>query len=148
MKPTIPALAIAILVSISLSGQTPTTGRVDETGPEKSPLANIVPPDQQAYRAAWLMADPQQQIDALGKVAADYPSSRYAERARMGALRLWVKVLPSQRTEILRHIDRMLKGEKAADPGPYDDVATILVDAGVLLDKAQNLSERTVKAFR
>lgn len=109
---------------------------------------NTLPPDQQAYQSAWLKADPQQQIDALTKVAVDYPSSRYAERARMGALRVLVKVFPSRSADISRRIDQMLKGEKASDPGPYDNVATVLVDAGVMLERAKSLSEKTVKAFK
>ena len=108
---------------------------------------NSLPPDQQALRAARLLADPQQQVEALRKVAADYPASRYAERARMAVLDVLAKQLPSRSAEILKQVDLLTKGADPADPGMYDDVATVLVDAGVELARARALSEKTVRAF-
>ncbi len=108
---------------------------------------NSLPPDQQALRAARLLDDPRQQIDALRKVVADYPTSRYAERARMAVLDVLAKQLPSRSAEILKQVDLLTKGADPADPGMYDDVATVLVDAGVELPKARALSEKTVRAF-
>ena len=55
---------------------------------------NSVPPDQQAFRAAWAQSDPRDQIDALEKVAVDFPDTRSASSARMAALRLLVKLFP------------------------------------------------------
>ena len=108
---------------------------------------NALPPDQQALRAARLLDDPQQQLDALRKVAADYPASRYAERARMAVLDVLAKRFPSRSAEILKQANRLTKDADPADPGMYDDVATVLVDAGVELVKARALSEKTVRAF-
>ncbi|MEQ1896052.1 MAG: hypothetical protein ABL971_01535 [Vicinamibacterales bacterium] len=108
---------------------------------------NALPPDQQALRAARLLDDPQQQLDALRRVAADYPDSRYAERARMAALDVLAKRFPGRSAEIRKQADLLTKDADPADPGMYDDVATVLVDAGVELAKARALSEKTVRAF-
>ena len=108
---------------------------------------NSLPPDQQALRAARLLDDPRQQVEALRKVVADYPASRYAERARMAVLDVLAKQLPGRSAEILRQVDLLTKGADPADPGRYDDVATVLVDAGVELARARALSEKTVRAF-
>ena len=106
-----------------------------------------LPPDRQALRAARLLDDPQEQLDALRKVAADYPASLYAERAGMVVLDVLAKQFPARSAEILRQVDLLTKGEDPADPGMYDDVATVLVDAGVELARARALSEKTVRAF-
>ena len=108
---------------------------------------NSLPPDQQALRAARLLDDPRQQVEALRKVVADYPTSRYAERARMAVLDVLAKRFPNRSAEILKQVDLLTKDADPADPGMYDDVATVLVDAGVELVKARALSEKTVRAF-
>ena len=106
-----------------------------------------LPPDQRALRAARLLGEPQQQLDALRKVAADYPTSRYGERARMAVLDVLAKQFPSRSADIRQQAALLVRHADPADPGMYDDVATVLVDAGVELETARALSAKTVRAF-
>lgn len=132
------AACLAVLVAIGLA----------IGGGVHSVLAqNALPPDQQALRSARLLDDPQQQLDALRTVAADYPHSRYAERARMAVLDVLAKRFPGRSAEIRKQATLLTKDADPADPGMYDDVATVLVDAGVELVMARALSEKTVRAF-
>ena len=61
--------------------------------------------------------------------------------------RVLVKSFPSRKADITRQIDVILKATKKEDrASTADDIASTLVDGGVLIDKARALSERAVRA--
>ncbi len=106
------------------------------------------PPDRQAFRAARLLDDPQQVLDAMRRVAAAYPDSRYGDRARMAVLETLVRRFPTRTKDIRRQIDVVLKFTPEDDRfGIEDDIAVMLVEAGVLLDRAQALAESALESY-
>lgn len=106
------------------------------------------PPDRQAFRAARLLDEPQQVLDAMQRVAAEYPDSRYGDRARMAVLETLVRSFPTRTKDIRRQIDVVLKFTPEDDRfGIEDDIAVVLVEAGVLLGRAQQLAESAVDRF-
>jgi hypothetical protein len=109
---------------------------------------NTLPPDQQAFRSARLTEDAQQQLDALLKVAADYPESRYAPRAHSAALDILVTKFPARLEDIKGQMHLILKDAKPDDWVPYASVASTLADGGVLLEEARRISEQTIKRLK
>jgi len=126
--------------------QTVTT-TANTAAPSQSP-ATAAPtplPEQKAYDEARRIKDPLKKIDALDKVIKDYPEKFQATMARNDLLDVYVKNFPTQTDKIRAAAERIFEPAK---PSPvalgstYLNVATRLMDAGVMLDWAEELATK------
>ncbi len=101
--------------------------------------------DQKAYDDARRSKDPQKKIEALEKVITDFPESFYRSQARIEILDTLLKSFPNQKDRI------HLAAEKIIEPSQgnisfrgvnYRTVATKLLNAGVFLEWAEELSKK------
>jgi tetratricopeptide (TPR) repeat protein len=114
----------------------------------ETPVSKPVPPDRKAYGEARKLTDPQKKVDALRAVIQQFPKSRYAEMADELILETMAKNWHDRTDEIRKQAEVVLKREKSSRPFCYDDVADTLQKNGVLLDMAERLSIKAVKAAK
>src|SRR5256885_5593251 len=116
--------------------------------PTQSPAPVALPtpaPDQKAYDEARRIKDPQKKIEALEKVVKDFPDKVVAFQARNDALDAYIKNFPTQTDKIRAAAEKIFEPSK---PSPlalgssYLSVATKLMDAGLMLDWAEELSTK------
>jgi tetratricopeptide (TPR) repeat protein len=127
--------------------QTVTTTTPNTATPSQSPAAAAPTPlpEQKAYDEARRIKDPQKKIDALDKVIKDYPEKFQATMARNDLLDVYIKNFPTQTDKIRAAAEKMFEPVK---PSPlalgstYLNVATKLMDAGVMLDWAEELATK------
>jgi tetratricopeptide (TPR) repeat protein len=116
-------------------------------------------PDQKAYDEARRIKEPQKKIDALEKVIKDYPNGFVAFQARSEVLDVLIKNFPTQTDRIRAAAERYLRPMDFIVFGGGSNhvaVAVKLMDAGILLDWAEELAkkgaaqseEETAKALR
>ena len=111
-----------------------------------APIALPTPaPDQKAYDEARRIKDPQKRIEALEKVVKDFPDKFAAFQARNDVLDAYIKNFPTQTDKIRAAAEKIFEPSK---PSPlslgssYMNVATRLMDAGLMLDWAEELSTK------
>ena len=99
------------------------------------------PPDQKAYTDANRIKDPQKKIEAMEKFVADFPNSFNVYSGHQAIFTTLVKNFPDQKDKILA------QAQLAIDKTPdqiksftYTTIANTLLDAGILLDKAEELA--------
>src|SRR5213080_4090631 len=116
--------------------------------PAQSPAPVTLPapaPEQKAYDEARRIKDPQKKIEALEKVVKDFPDKVAAFQARNDVLDAYIKNFPAQTDKIRAAAEKIFEPSK---PSPlalgssYMNVATKLMDAGLMLDWAQELSTK------
>ena len=111
-----------------------------------APIALPTPaPDQKAYDEARRIKDPQKRIEALEKVVKDFPDKFAAFQARNDVLDAYIKNFPTQTDKIRAAAEKIFEPSK---PSPlslgssYMNVATRLMDAGLMLGWAEELSTK------
>ncbi|HEV8483749.1 MAG TPA: hypothetical protein VGV87_09390, partial [Blastocatellia bacterium] len=111
--------------------------------PQISPQS--MPPDRKAYMDANRLPDPQKKIAALQKFLADFPKSQMLYSAHASLMSALIKNAPEQKENILLH------AQKAIDAAPEfirkvicNQVATELIEGGVLLDKAEEFAAKAL----
>jgi len=153
MKSKIPqhtACLIVLLLScfVVTRSQQVVTVSAPTASPAQSPAPVVLPappPDQKAYDEARRIKDPQKKIEALEKVVKDFPDKVAAFQARNDVLDAYIKNLPAQTDKIRAAAEKIFEPSK---PSPlalgssYMNVATKLMDAGLMLDWAQELSTK------
>ncbi len=104
------------------------------------------PADRAAFRAARGLSDPQAKIDALRRFIAQYPKSSRVSAADGLILETLVKKFPTRTADLNSQVNTMLKHAKGEfRMYDYDNVASTLADGGVLLPRAEQLSEKSLK---
>ncbi len=105
-----------------------------------------VPPDRAAFTAARGLSDPQAKIDALRRFIAQYPKSSRVSTADSLILETLVKNFPTRTAELNSQVNTVLKHAKGEfRMYDYDNVASTLADGAVLLPRAQQISEKSLK---
>lgn len=108
---------------------------------------------ERAVRRATRISDPQQRIEALERLRIDFPEDTDVPRIiNEGTLETYLKFWPQQSGKILALINRIIRRTDADEPGAaasasYDFVATKLVEAGILLDQAEEFAAQAVATF-
>ena len=104
-----------------------------------------MPPDRKAYLDANRLPDPQKKIEALQKFLTDFPKSQMLYSAHSSLMSVLIKSAPEKKEEILLHAN------KAIDTAPEfarkficNQVATDLIEAGLLLDKAEEFAAKAL----
>src|SRR2546429_931936 len=116
--------------------------------PTQSPAPIALPtpaPDQKAYDEARRIKDPQKRIEALEKVVKDFPDKFAAFQARNDVLDAYIKNFPTQTDKIRVAAEKIFEPSKASPlalGSSYMNVATRLMDAGLMLDWAEELSTK------
>ncbi|HMJ26633.1 MAG TPA: tetratricopeptide repeat protein [Pyrinomonadaceae bacterium] len=129
------------------------------TTPPTTPAPPAIPPDQKAYDEARRIKDPQKKIEALEKVNKDYPDRFVAYQSRNDVLDVLIKSFPDQKERIRAAAEKILDPNQIiviGGGGPYLTVASKLMDAGLFLDWAEELTKKgsaqyeddTAKALR
>lgn len=121
---------------------------VPKTSPSATPtpapaVAPTLPPDQKAYDEARRIKDPEKKIEALEKVAKDFPERFTAFQARNDVLDTLIKNFPTQTARIRAAAERYLSPQAVVvvvASSNYVTVATKLMDAGIMLDWAEELA--------
>jgi tetratricopeptide (TPR) repeat protein len=117
------------------------------------------PPDQKAYDEARRIKDPQKKIEALEKVAKDFPDRFVSFQARNEILDTLIKSFPTQTDRIRAAAESYLSpqsGITIIGSSSYVNVAAKLMEAGLMLDWAEELAmkgaaqseDEAVKALR
>jgi tetratricopeptide (TPR) repeat protein len=152
MKSRIPqntACLILLLLScfvVTRSQQVTTVSSSPSPAQSPAPVALPTPaPEQKAYDEARRIKDPQKKIEALEKVVKDFPDKFVAFQARNDVLDAYIKSFPTQTDKIRAAAEKIFEPSK---PSPmalgssYMNVATKLMDAGLMLDWAEELSTK------
>lgn len=122
------------------------SGAVPKTSPSPTPapVAAPTPPlDVKAYDEARRIKDPEKKIEALEKVAKDFPDRFSAFQARNEVLDTLIKNFPSQTDRIRAAAERYLSpttGVVVIGSSTYVTVAAKLMEAGLMLDWAEELA--------
>ncbi len=104
-------------------------------------------------RRALKLSEPGKRILALRKLLTDYPEDAEVPRiVDEGILDTYIKYRPQQTKEILAQIDKLLKNipddfKTGSGSNPYNQIAVKLLEAGILLDKAEVLAAKGLAAF-
>jgi len=111
---------------------------------QDAPKRGEVPADREAYTAARNVKDPEPRIEALEKVIADYPKASFIESARFEILATMIKEWPDKKDRILKQAETIIAASKLPVP-PRINVATRLLDAGILLKEAEAITVKAIK---
>lgn len=155
IKLTLSAFVVVILCAGLLPAQTTDTKKDDKEKPkeekkEAKPQPEGPPPEFQAFFKARGISDPQQKIEALEKILKDFPKASDSFRSMINqtVLSTTVKAWPDQKDNILNQARKVAsKAPKNIKSSTLNDVAEILLDAGVLLDEAQKFAEKGLAAL-
>jgi thiol-disulfide isomerase/thioredoxin len=113
------------------------------------PADHETPPDQKAYMDASKISDPAKKIEAMEKVAADFPDSDFRGFAEQSVLSTLVKKMPDQ-------LDRIRQSAKSQYAHATDDnkgsvasrIADVLLSGPVLLKDAEDYAKKGVDAMQ
>jgi tetratricopeptide (TPR) repeat protein len=103
------------------------------------------PPELKAITEARRIKEPAKKLEALEKVVKDYPQSSYINTARQAVIETLIKHFPDQQDRIRTEAQKFLA--QADSSGSYNFVAIRLLDAGLMLDWAVELSEKATAKF-
>ncbi len=107
-----------------------------------APAVPALPPDRRAYTDALRITDPQKKLEALEKYVADFPDSVGIQQANQQILTTLIKNWPDQTDRILAHAKKTISSaQEFAKPAAYSFVVTSLVEAGILLDPAEQFAK-------
>ena len=126
-----------MFISLSISWQPATQAQTQSSTSR--------PSDGTAYQDAIRITDPKQKVEALEKFIADYPRSQVLYRAHQATMRALIKISPEQTGRILTHAQQTI--ETAPEPikiTSCNEVATDLIEAGLLLDKAKEFANQAL----
>ncbi|HEY0347644.1 MAG TPA: tetratricopeptide repeat protein [Pyrinomonadaceae bacterium] len=148
--PQITACLVVLLLSCFVVTRSQQVAPV--ASPTPSPAQSPVPvappapaPEQKAYDEARRIKDPQKKIEALEKVVKDFPDKVVAFQARNDVLDAYIKSFPTQTDKIRAAAEKIFEPSKVSPlalGSSYLNVATKLMDAGLMLDWAEELSTK------
>src|SRR2546423_945418 len=132
--------------------------RAQQTAPTASPspappAAAPVPtpaPQQKAYDEARRIKEPEKKIEALEKVAKDFPEGFVAMQVRNEVLDTLIKNFPAQTDRVRAAAERYMQpvpGLFTTGPPTQLTVANKLMEAGILLDWAEELTKKGQAQF-
>ncbi|HYX30872.1 MAG TPA: tetratricopeptide repeat protein, partial [Pyrinomonadaceae bacterium] len=140
-----------ILFLISLTASAPRSQQTTTTAspsPSQSPAAiglPAPPPEQKAYDEARRIKDPEKKIEALEKVAKDFPDRFQSMQARNDVLDTLIKNFPTQTDRIRAAAENYMhppSGIVMTGPAGGLMVSMKLMDAGIMLDWAEELAKK------
>jgi tetratricopeptide (TPR) repeat protein len=148
--PQITACLVVLLLScfvVTRSQQVaPVASPTPSPAQSPAPVAPPAPaPEQKAYDEARRIKDPQKKIEALEKVVKDFPDKVVAFQARNDVLDAYIKSFPTQTDKIRAAAEKIFEPSKVSPlalGSSYLNVATKLMDAGLMLDWAEELSTK------
>jgi tetratricopeptide (TPR) repeat protein len=142
--------SIVIALTFSVARSQPATS---SPSPTQSPAAVALPtppPQQKAYDEARRIKEPEKKIEALEKVQKDFPEGVVVMQARSEVLDTLIKNFPTQTDRIRAAAERYLQpvpGLFLSGQPVQLTVANKLMDAGVLLDWAEELAKKGETQF-
>ena len=150
MKSRAPQIAVSLLVCLLTSAPLAPAQQPVVTVAQPGQQPQVVPaptirPDQKAYDDARRIKDPQKKIEALEKVITDFPESFYRSQARIEILDTLLKSFPNQKDRIHLAVEKILEqsqGNITFRGINYRTVATKLLNAGIFLEWAEELSKK------
>ena len=108
-----------------------------------TPAAPPMPPDRAAYMAASAIKDPTKKIEAMEKFVADFPDSSGVPTAHQTLLNTLVQKFPEQKDRISAQVDKIIATTPDFSKSfTYSSVATTLIEANILLEKAEELATK------
>lgn len=140
------SILIASAFSIARSQPAKSTA-LPSPSPTQSPAAVALPtppPEQKAYDEARRIKEPEKKIEALEKVIKDFQGF-VVMQARNEVLDTLIKNFPTQTDRIRAAAERYLQpvpGLFITGPPPQLTVASKLIEAGILLDWAEELTKK------
>lgn len=106
-----------------------------------------MPPDQKAFTDANRIKDPAKKIEALEKFVADFPNSFNVYNGYQAIFVTLVKNFPDQKDKILAQAQLAIdKTPDAIRSFTYSTVVNTLIDAGIMLDKAEEFAQKGLAA--
>jgi tetratricopeptide (TPR) repeat protein len=136
-------LAFSVFLTSVHAQQIITTQSQPAATPSATAPPPVMPPDQKAYDEARRIKDPQKKIDALEKVIKDFPNGFAGSAARYDLLDTTIKNFPTQTDRIRAAAEKIFepyKNTPTALSSSYMNVASRLMEAGLLLDWAEELA--------
>jgi tetratricopeptide (TPR) repeat protein len=154
------SIVIALVFSVARSqsatsspSPTQSPAATSSPSPTQSPAATALPtpaPEQKAYDEARRIKEPEKKIEALEKVAKDFSDRFIAIQARGEVLDTLIKNFPAQTDRIraaAEHYLQPVPGLFITGPPFQLTVANKLMDAGLLLDWAEELAKKGETQF-
>lgn len=112
--------------------------------PSPPAAARETPSEMKAFADAMKVSDPEKKIEALEKVLIDFPkAASMSSMAHSAIFDTLVKSLPDKKDRILAQANKVI--ESTPEPirsSSYNTVATKLMDAGILLDEAEQFASK------
>jgi len=151
MKPKSPRFFLALIMfafGLFATAQAQTAVTTPSPSPSATPTPVITvstPPDQKAYDEARRIKDPEKKIEALEKMTRDFPDRFTTVQARNEILDTLIKNFPTQIDRIRAAANRYLTptpGVVVIGSFNYITVATKLMEAGLMLDWAEELAKK------
>ncbi len=113
--------------------------------PTPAPQMPLLPPDRKAFTDAQRITDPPKKIEALEKLLIDFPRSSMISTVHQELAKTLAKSLPDQQDRILIHANLAVeKANEFSRRFTFNQIATDLTEAGVLLDKAEEFANRAL----
>jgi tetratricopeptide (TPR) repeat protein len=135
-KATLAVFSIAVFAgtsSAALAQAPPPAPRVAATP--------SIPVDRKAYLDALKLSDPQKKVDALEKFVVDFPESFLLSSAYQQILTALAKSFPDPQERIMSVAKKTVASAQEPLKGSaYSTVVSILLDNGVMLDKAEDFA--------
>lgn len=164
MKPTVRTVSIILMLGLMFGGlsvtwqpmaraqeQTQTQTRVVTANPTPTPSPTSAPttpplsPEAKAYQDANRIADPQKKVEALEKVLVDFPKYSVPYNVHQAAMNTLIKNMPEQHDRILKHAEKFIETiPEAGKSFAYSQVLPALVEAGILLEKAEEWANKSL----
>src|SRR5712671_3018963 len=148
MKRSLVTILILSLMAVNAITQTP-TGRTPAETAASAPAGGFDSREfelqMEAGRKAKRISDPELRIKAYEKMLADFPKNPPVSTVNRGILDTHIEFWPSQTDRILALIDKVIDpGRESKKTGfsnnPHNQIANQLMDAGILIDKAEKLA--------
>jgi tetratricopeptide (TPR) repeat protein len=143
--------SIVIALAFSVARSQPATSSPSPTQSPAPVALPTPPPQQKAYDEARRIKEPEKKIEALEKVLKDFPEGGVVVmQARGDVLDTLIKNSPTQTDRIRAAAERYLQpvpGLFITGPPFQLSVASKLMDAGILLDWAEELTKKGQTQF-
>jgi len=103
------------------------------------------PPEMKDFSDAQKISDPQKKLEALEKIVADFPKSPFLSTVNQEIFNVLVKNWPDQKDKILALAKKMIEAvPEQSRSFIYNNVATKLTEAGILLDEAEQYASKSL----
>lgn len=115
--------------------------------PKPAEPARETPPELKAYQEAAKIGDPDKKIEALKKVIADFPKTSIVDMAENQILSTLIKRASDTTKAILDQAKKMSEGDVPGGRTASGQIASSLLNAGLLLDEAETYAKRAVESY-